>query len=65
MYGATVGVTELRDLFSKMIREGMISRSEALNRLETEDVIPETVADSVLSDLGMNMANLNLATPLV
>jgi hypothetical protein len=48
-----------------MIREGMISRSEALNRLETEDVIPETVADSVLSDLGMNMANLNLATPLV
>jgi len=60
MYGATVGVTELRDLFSKMIREGMMSRSEALYRLETEDVIPEDVADSVLCELGMKMKDLNL-----
>jgi len=61
MYGATVGVTELRDLFSKMIREGMMSRSEALARLEKEDVIPEALADSVLSELGMKMADLNVS----
>jgi hypothetical protein len=63
MYGATVGVTELRDLFSKMIREGMLTRPEALTRLETEDVVPESVADSVLSELGMKLADLNLNRP--
>lgn len=60
MYAATVGVTELRDLFSKMVREGMISRSEALTRLATEDVIPESVAENVLGELGMKLADLNL-----
>ncbi len=60
MYSSTVGVTELRDLFSKMIREGMMSREEALNRLETEDVIPDDVANDVLSDLGMTLSDLNL-----
>jgi len=63
MYGATVGVTELRDLFSKMIREGMMSRSEALARLEKEDVIPEALADDVLSELGMKKADLNVSVP--
>ncbi|MFA5256302.1 MAG: ATPase [Candidatus Omnitrophota bacterium] len=60
MYEATVGVTELRDLFSKMIREGMISRDEALVRIEAEDKISEAIAGSVLSDMGMKMADLNL-----
>ena len=64
MYAATVGITELRDLFSKMIREGMMSRSEALIRLETEDVVPDALADSVLSGLGMKMAELNLPEPM-
>ncbi len=60
MYSSTVGVTELRDLFSKMIREGMMTREEALARLETEDVIPPEVANSVLSELDMKLSDLNL-----
>jgi len=64
MYVSTVGVTELRDLFSKMIREGMMTRNEALNRLQTEDIIPETVANNVLNDLEMTMADLKLSDPV-
>lgn len=60
MYAATVGVTELRDLFSKMIREGMLSRQEAEFRLLSEDCIPNKIADSVLKDLGMSTLDLNL-----
>ena len=65
MYGATVGVTELRDLFSKMIREGAMTRSEALSRLATEDVVPEALADRVLDELGMKLTDLNLPGPVV
>jgi hypothetical protein len=60
MYAATVGVTELRDLFSKMIREGMLTRDEALARLAKEDHIPVEVADDVLKTLDMKLDDLNL-----
>lgn len=60
MYASTVGVTELRDLFSKMIREGMFTREEAVERLKKEDHVPDTVADDVLRPLGMKLEDLNL-----
>lgn len=60
MYQATVGVTELRDLFSKMIREGIMTREEALRRLAEEDVVPDAVAEEVLSEIGFKLADLNL-----
>ena len=60
MYTATVGVTELRDLFSKMIRENMVSRDDALARLEKEDAIRDSLADNVLAEIGITMADLNL-----
>lgn len=60
LYGATVGVTELRDLFSKMIREGMLTRSEALERLETEDVVPKEVVENILQGMNMELSDLNL-----
>jgi len=60
MYASTVGVTELRDLFSKMIREGMMTREEALERLKKEDHVPTAVADDVLRPLDMNLEDLNL-----
>jgi len=60
MYAATVGVTELRDLFSKMIREGMLTRAEALSRLEREEPVKRDVADSVLGQLGLKWGDLNL-----
>ena len=60
MYASTVGVTELRDLFSKMIREKQLTREEALDRLEKEDHIPETLAEEILGSLGMKLSDLHL-----
>lgn len=37
VYMKTIGVTEKDDLYSKMVREGIITREEALKRLEREN----------------------------
>jgi hypothetical protein len=58
MYASTVGVTELRDLFSKMIREGMMSREEAAARLEREDRVNKGVIENVLGQVGMKPEDL-------
>lgn len=58
MYAHTIGVTELRDLFSKMICEGQITRERALKRLETEEFVPKDVVEDVLNSLGMTLADL-------
>lgn len=58
MYSATVGVTELRDLFSKMIREGMMTREEAQSRLSREDHVDPAVVEDVLSQVGMRPEDL-------
>lgn len=58
MYAQTIGVTELRDLFSKLIREGQMTREQALKRLEAEDVVPQAVVEDVLGDLGLTLADL-------
>ena len=60
LYASTVGVTELRDLFSKMIREGMITREDALERLNVEDHIPLPVIEDVLSKIDMKVSDLKL-----
>jgi len=60
MYATTIGVSELRDLFSKMIRAGQMTREEALERLKTEDVVPKDVAEDVLADLGLKPSDLHL-----
>lgn len=60
MYAMTIGVTELRDLFSKMIRDGQMTREEALARLETEDVVPKDVVEDVLGGLGLKLSDLPL-----
>lgn len=58
MYAATVGVTELRDLFSKMIREGMMTREEAIDRLRKEDQIDPAVVEDVLRQVDMKPCDL-------
>lgn len=58
MYAKTIGVTELRDLFSKMIREGQMSREQALERLKREDFVPQPVVEGVLGDLGLALDDL-------
>jgi hypothetical protein len=60
MYESTVGVTELRDLLSKMIREGMITREKALERLKVEDHIPLSVIENVLSMIEMKVPDIKL-----
>lgn len=60
MYASTVGCTELRDLLSKMVREHMLSREEALARLENEEAVPRTVVDDVLNGLGLSLSDLRV-----
>jgi len=60
MYSATIGVTELRDLFSKMIREGIMTREEAQERLQREDPVPKAVVDEVLKTIDMRIEDLNI-----
>ena len=60
MYAKTIGVSELSDLFSKMIREGQMTREEALERMGTEDIVPRHVVEDVLSDVGLGLSDLGL-----
>ena len=60
MYASTVGVTELRDLFSKMIRENQLTREEALERLRREDAVSEALVEEILGGLGLKLSDLNL-----
>lgn len=60
MYASTIGVTELRDLLSKMIREKQITREEALERLKREDVVPRAVVEEILDTLNLKLSDLNI-----
>ena len=51
-----VGATEKEDGLSQMVREGMITREMALDRLESETVIPEEVIRELARDIGMDGA---------
>jgi len=59
LYKNTIGVSELEDLFSKMIRENMITRDEVLERLKTEDVTPIKLVENVLDQINLKFENLN------
>jgi hypothetical protein len=63
MYSSTTGVTELRDLFSKMIREGLLKRDEALTRITKEDYVDDAVLNHVLHPLGIKLNDLPLQNP--
>jgi hypothetical protein len=59
LYKNTIGVSELEDLFSKMVREGMITREEGLERLKKEDVTPLKLVEDVLGQIDLKVADLN------
>ena len=59
LYQRTVGVSELEDMFSKFIREGFITREEALKRLETENVTPLPLLEKVLKKIDLSTKELN------
>lgn len=58
LYKKTIGVSELEDLFSKMIREGMISRYEVIERLKTENKTPKHLVKAVLDKLDLKEKEL-------
>ena len=59
MYMKTIGVTKLRDLYSQMIREDMISRDEALKRLDKEEIVPMDVINNVLEQFDMTFSDFH------
>lgn len=58
MYQQALGLDEKADLFSKMVREGLISRPEALRRLSVESAIDRETIREVLTGAGIEPASV-------
>lgn len=61
LYRETLGFTKNDELLSSMIRENMITREEALKRLEDENVISEQFLTAFFDELGLNFSDLVIA----
>ena len=65
-YMKTLGLTEKDDFYSRLIREGMITRSEALERLSTENEVVVDALKRLTETIGMDyseLEKLNYACP--
>lgn len=58
MYLKTLGITEKDDFYSKMIREGQITREEGLVRIENENRLHLDIIYDMFSKLGISNRNL-------
>lgn len=54
IYQKSFGITEKDDLYSKMVREGVISREEALKRLEKENKIQTEQTRKLVAEAGID-----------
>jgi hypothetical protein len=54
LYLKTIGMTERDDLYSKMVREGILTRDEALLRLERENPVQFEYIETLLKQAGFN-----------
>lgn len=54
MYLKTLGVTEKDDFYSKMIRQGQITREVALSRIEEENTLPMEMIHHLFSKLDIH-----------
>jgi len=61
LYEKTIGFTKNDELLSNMVRENMITREEALERLASENVVPEQFVIEFLDGLGLDFHDLNVA----
>jgi hypothetical protein len=61
LYGATLGFTKNDELLSGMIREGMIARHEALERLRDDDHLSRQFLEEFLLELGIEPHDLDAA----
>lgn len=57
----TIGFTKKDDQLSEMIREHVITREKALERLTKENVIPQQVITEIFDELQLNFADLLVA----
>ncbi len=58
MYVKTLGVTEREDFYSKMIREGQMTREEALQRIEKENELPVEIIYQLFEQVGIDSIDL-------
>ena len=61
LYEKTINITEKDDFYAKIVREGLISREEALKRLEKENKIPEEYIKFVLDDANLTFKEFDEA----
>jgi tRNA(Ile)-lysidine synthase TilS/MesJ len=61
LYREMLGFTKNDELISNMLRENMITREEALKRLENDNIIPQEFLAEFLDELGLDFADLNSA----
>jgi len=61
LYNQTIGCTKTDDQLSCMIREDMLSRNEALDRLKKEDVFSDEFLSSMFGELGSTLPEVNEA----
>ncbi len=59
MYMKTLGMTERDDFYSKMVREGQMSREEALQRLKVENRLHLEHINQLLSEVGIEYATVS------
>lgn len=53
MYMKTLGMTEKDDFYAKMVREGLITRQEALERLKAENEIHLDIIEDILDSFNL------------
>jgi len=61
LYRETLGFTKNEELLSGMIRENMITREDALKRLENDNIISQQFIISLLDELGLSFSDLEIA----
>jgi len=54
--------SEKDDLFSSMIREGLLTREEALRRIDRENLIPEELVRDLCREAGLDLEKIRKAT---
>ncbi|MBU0519523.1 ATPase [bacterium] len=65
MYKMTLGMTEKDDFYAKLIREGQISRYEAIQRLEKENRIPIDRVNKLLEKVDLKHLQITREDPII
>lgn len=61
MLKESLGFTEKDENLSKMIREGLLTRQEAMGRLEKENIVPDKAISEICNEANLSPADLDEA----